>query len=73
MPQAKSTRHPRVMSLMLAIMLTVYAFQPQVWAAEFGTGMYLLGYQSSLSGYQPAPGSPSPRTGEGAGSLFFSG
>lgn len=28
----------------------------QVSAAEYGTGVYLLGYQSSLSGYQPAPG-----------------
>jgi hypothetical protein len=28
----------------------------QVEAAEFGTGIYILGYQSALAGYQPAPG-----------------
>jgi hypothetical protein len=56
MHQVKSTPHPLVMSLMLMIMLTVFGFQPRVWAAEFGTGVYLLGYQSSLAGYQPDPG-----------------
>jgi len=56
MGRIKSTRHPLVMSLIVAIMLTVFGFHPRVWAAEFGTGVYLLGYQSSLSGYQPDPG-----------------
>jgi len=56
MNRAKSTSHPLVMSLMLTIMVIVCGFQPRVWAAEFGTGLYLLGYQSSLAGYMPAPG-----------------
>jgi hypothetical protein len=55
MLQAKLTRH-LVTSLILAMMLTILGFQPRVRAAEFGTGVYLLGYQSSLAGCQPAPG-----------------
>ena len=35
-------------------MLTVFGFHPRVWAAKSGTGVYRLGYQSSLSGYLPA-------------------
>jgi hypothetical protein len=37
-------------------MLTVFGFHSRVWAAESTTGLYRLGYQSSLSGYLPAPG-----------------
>lgn len=56
MNQAESPRHPLVTSLISGIMLTVFGFHPRVWAAESGTGVYRLGYQSSLSGYLPAPG-----------------
>ncbi|MCX5888876.1 MAG: transporter [Deltaproteobacteria bacterium] len=56
MNQAESPRHPRVASLILGIMLTLIGFQPRVWAAESATGVYLLGYQSTMSGYLPGPG-----------------
>jgi hypothetical protein len=54
--QAASPRHLPVTSRIQGITLTVFGFHPRVWAAEFGTGVYPLGYQSSLSGYLPAPG-----------------
>jgi len=44
------------MSLVLVIILTLFVFQLRVWSAEFGTGVYVLGYQSSLAGYLPDPG-----------------
>jgi hypothetical protein len=56
MNQAESPRHSLVTSLTLGKLLTGCGFQPRVWAAEFATGLYPLGYQSSLSGYLPAPG-----------------
>jgi hypothetical protein len=39
--------------VVVALGLTV---GPAAWAAESGTGLYLLGYQSSLAGYLPDPG-----------------
>ncbi len=43
---------------MLFLLLTLVIMRPtsQVYAAEFGIGLYLLGYQSSMAGYQPPPG-----------------
>ncbi len=48
-------RHLRVTAIFLAL-LSLSAPSSQVWAAEFGTGLYILGYQSALAGYQPDPG-----------------
>ena len=41
--------------LLLTLSLSLAPGSP-AWAAEYGTGVYILGYQSSLAGYQPAPG-----------------
>jgi hypothetical protein len=43
---------------LLFLMLTLALVRPisQASAAEFGAGLYLLGYQSSMAGYQPDPG-----------------
>ena len=40
------------------LVLSILASSPvsQVWGAEFGTGLYMLGYQSSMAGYLPDPG-----------------
>ncbi|MFI5331510.1 MAG: transporter [Desulfobaccales bacterium] len=54
--------HARKLTWLLgvaAILLTFtmsWAPSSQVEAAEFGTGIYVLGYQSALAGYQPDPG-----------------
>jgi hypothetical protein len=41
--------------LTLAVILVVVP-SPKAWGAESGTGVYILGYQSSMAGYLPAPG-----------------
>ena len=49
-------RHLRVPAIFLALLILPLAPISQVRAAEFGTGIYILGYQSALAGYQPDPG-----------------
>ena len=42
-------------ALLLTLSLSL-APGSSTWAAEYGTGVYILGYQSSMAGYLPAPG-----------------
>lgn len=51
----KSTRLLGVAASLLTLIMSL-ALNIQVQAAEFGTGLYILGYQSALAGYQPDPG-----------------
>lgn len=51
----KITRSRRAVAVFLVI-ISVFSPMSQVPAAEFGTGLYMLGYQSSLAGYLPEPG-----------------
>ena len=46
----------RAMMILLATLISSFGLIEQPWAAEFGTGLYMLGYQSSLAGYMPEPG-----------------
>jgi len=48
----------RLRAMMILLTLLISSFGPisQVEAAEFGTGIYILGYQSALAGYLPDPG-----------------
>lgn len=52
----KIARHLRVSSILLACLFLGAAPFSQARAAEFGTGIYMLGYQSALAGYMPDPG-----------------
>jgi hypothetical protein len=52
----KIARHLRVPSIVLAFLFLGLPPFSQARAAEFGTGIYMLGYQSSLAGYLPDPG-----------------
>ncbi len=45
----------RVAAILLGLIVSLAPIS-QVEAAEFGTGIYILGYQSALAGYQPDPG-----------------
>lgn len=49
-------RRRRVMMLFLALVISALAPISQARSAEFATGLYLLGYQSTMAGYQPDPG-----------------
>jgi len=51
----KFARLLRVAAILLTFTMSL-APGSQVEAAEFGTGIYMLGYQSALAGYQPDPG-----------------
>ena len=51
----KVSRQLGAPAIWLALILTLAPPSP-ARAAEFGTGVYVLGYQSSLAGYQPDPG-----------------
>jgi hypothetical protein len=44
------------MMTLLALLISMFGPISPVLSAEFGTGVYLLGYQSSMSGYLPDPG-----------------
>ena len=48
----------RSQAVIILLVIIVSAFGPVApgRAAEFGTGLYMLGYQSALAGYQPDPG-----------------
>lgn len=52
----KLARRRRATMILLAILFLSFGLISQPWAAEFGTGIYMLGYQSSLAGYMPEPG-----------------
>ncbi len=57
MNKAKSNpRRRQVLMILLVLIISALGPRPQVWAAEFGTGLYVLGYQSSMAGYLPDPG-----------------
>ena len=49
-------RRRQAVAISLVIIISVWAPIFPAGAAEFGTGVYLLGYQSSLAGYMPDPG-----------------
>lgn len=49
-------RRHQAMIILLALLISAFGVIPQVQSAEYGTGVYLLGYKSSLSGYLPEPG-----------------
>lgn len=49
-------RYPLGRMLLWVLTLMTVGGISQVQGAEYGTGVYLLGYQSSMSGCQPAPG-----------------
>jgi hypothetical protein len=51
----KFTRLLRIATIFLTLSLSLAPISP-VEAAEFGTGIYILGYQSALAGYMPDPG-----------------
>ncbi len=51
----KLTRLLGVATILLTLTLALAPVSP-VGAAEFGTGIYVLGYQSALAGYMPDPG-----------------
>src|SRR5271157_414621 len=51
----KLTRLLGVVTILLTLTLSLAPIS-QGRAAEFGTGIYVLGYQSALAGYQPDPG-----------------
>ncbi len=51
----KFIRLLRVAAILLGLIVSLAPIS-QVEAAEFGTGIYILGYQSALAGYQPDPG-----------------
>lgn len=46
----------RVVTIMLVLIIAALGPIPEVQGAEFGTGIYVLGYQSSMAGYMPDPG-----------------
>lgn len=52
----KAGRRRQVVTSLLLIAVAAFGTVSQVRAAEFGTGIYMLGYQSALAGYQPDPG-----------------
>jgi hypothetical protein len=52
----KTARRRRAMIILLVLLISSFGLISQLWAAEFGTGLYMLGYQSSLAGYMPEPG-----------------
>jgi hypothetical protein len=52
----KIARQRRAAAILLAFIILSVALASPAWSAEYGTGVYLLGYQSSLAGCQPAPG-----------------
>ncbi len=51
----KITRQLRAKAILLGLIMTLALISPAN-AAEFGTGIYILGYQSALAGYMPDPG-----------------
>ena len=51
-----TTRRRQAVAIFLVIIASVLAPIFPAGAAEFGTGIYVLGYQSSLAGYMPDPG-----------------
>ncbi|MHB8069594.1 MAG: SphA family protein [Desulfobaccales bacterium] len=51
----KITRQMRIWAVGLTLVMSLALLSP-AGAAEFGTGIYMLGYQSSLAGYMPDPG-----------------
>lgn len=51
----KITRQLRAAAVVLTLIMSLLLLSPAV-AAEFGTGIYMLGYQSSLAGFMPEPG-----------------
>jgi hypothetical protein len=52
----KIARRRQVAGILLMIIISAFGPISQAWGAEYGTGLYMLGYQSSLAGYQPDPG-----------------
>jgi hypothetical protein len=52
----KIARRRQAIAFFLVIIASVLAPIFPAGAAEFGTGIYMLGYQSSLAGYMPDPG-----------------
>ncbi len=48
-------RGPWALAVLLTLLVS-WASPPPARAAEFGTGIYILGYQSSMAGYMPGPG-----------------
>jgi hypothetical protein len=52
----KMARRRQAVVICLLIIASVLAPIFPAGAAEFGTGLYMLGYQSSLAGYMPDPG-----------------
>jgi hypothetical protein len=52
----KLARYLRVTAIFLTLLILASAPICPAGAAEFGTGIYLLGYQSSQAGYMPDPG-----------------
>jgi hypothetical protein len=51
----KIIRHLRALAVLLTLIVSLPPIS-QVEAAEFGTGLYILGYQSAMAGYLPDPG-----------------
>ena len=49
----KIFRTRRAACIFLVIIIAALSPVPSVKAAEFGTGIYMLGYQSSMAGYLP--------------------
>jgi hypothetical protein len=43
-------------SIFLALLILASPLISSVEGAEYGTGLYILGYQSTMAGYQPPPG-----------------
>lgn len=52
----KIARRRQAAAIFLVIIIAALGPISQVQSAEFGTGIYMLGYQSSLAGYLPDPG-----------------
>ncbi|MBM4293622.1 MAG: hypothetical protein FJ126_01795, partial [Deltaproteobacteria bacterium] len=51
-----STPWRQVMMIFLCLIISSLGPPSRTWGAEFGTGLYVLGYQSTMAGYQPPPG-----------------
>jgi hypothetical protein len=49
-------RRRQAVTLMLALSIFLAAPSSPAWPAEYGTGVYVLGYQSTMAGYLPPPG-----------------
>jgi hypothetical protein len=52
----KGARRSQVAAILLVLIILAWAPVSPVRGAEFGAGLYMLGYQSSMAGYLPDPG-----------------